>query len=365
MRELVGAEITEHALISSALNIGDAARAAATPGDRRMNGDWRYRAARAPRHAARVRASSSSCSRSTPPTIRSASTPTSLTTAANKGVLLALVAMAQTILVLTAGIDLSVGMVFVLANCLASAIVVGTPRDDRARRPRRARRRRCSAARSTALIVVYGRLQPIIATLATGAIFYGVALALRRVPGGDVNADLADALTGQLPSAASRRAWSSCSRVVLLVWLPFRRSVIGRAAYAVGSSEQAAYMSGVPIGRAKFVAYTAVGPARVDRRAVAHLHHLFGRGLGRHGGTYTLNSIAAVVIGGTSLFGGSGSAIGAIFGAFMFRTIGDCSSSSISTRSGSRCSRASCCWRRSPSARCGCCASATGSISIG
>ena len=47
-------------------------------------------------------------------------------TAANKGVLLALVAMAQTFVVITAGIDLSVGMVFVLTNCLASWIVVGT-----------------------------------------------------------------------------------------------------------------------------------------------------------------------------------------------------------------------------------------------
>jgi len=47
-------------------------------------------------------------------------------TAANKGVLLALVAMAQTFVVITAGIDLSVGAMFVLTNCLASWIVVGT-----------------------------------------------------------------------------------------------------------------------------------------------------------------------------------------------------------------------------------------------
>ena len=46
-------------------------------------------------------------------------------TAANKGVLLALVAMAQTMVVITAGIDLSVGMVFVLCNCLASQLVAG------------------------------------------------------------------------------------------------------------------------------------------------------------------------------------------------------------------------------------------------
>src|SRR5438105_14369300 len=49
------------------------------------------------------------------------------TTAANKGVLLAIVAMAQTLVVLTSGIDLSVGMVMVLANCLGSYIVDGTP----------------------------------------------------------------------------------------------------------------------------------------------------------------------------------------------------------------------------------------------
>jgi len=47
--------------------------------------------------------------------------------------------------------------------------------------------------------------------------------------------------------------------LVVVVWLPFRRSAIGRAAYAVGSSEVAAYMSGVPIRRAKFVAYTLSG----------------------------------------------------------------------------------------------------------
>ena len=46
------------------------------------------------------------------------------------------------------------------------------------------------------LIVVYGRLQPIVTTIATGAVYYGVALALRPVPGGDFDAALGDALTG-------------------------------------------------------------------------------------------------------------------------------------------------------------------------
>ena len=47
--------------------------------------------------------------------------------------------------------------------------------------------------------------------------------------------------------------------MVLVVWIPYRRSVLGRAAYAIGSSEQAAYMSGVPIARAKIAAYALAG----------------------------------------------------------------------------------------------------------
>ena len=53
--------------------------------------------------------------------------PNVIQTAANKGVLLAFVAMAQTFVVLTAGIDLSVGMIFILCSCLASYVVVGSP----------------------------------------------------------------------------------------------------------------------------------------------------------------------------------------------------------------------------------------------
>jgi len=244
------------------------------------------------------------------------------TTAANKGVLLAIVAMAQTLVVLTSGIDLSVGMVMVLANCLASAIVVGSPA---------ATALGTLAVLGTGLlcgaingaIVIYGRLQPIVTTIATGAVFYGAALALRRVPGGDVNASLAEALTGQLPGISVPASLLLLVVLVLVVWLPFRHSATGRAAYAVGSSELAAYMSGVPIRRAKFVAYLLSG-------LLASIAGLFltcvtysGEASAANGNTYTLYSIAAVVLGGVSLFGGSGSAIGAIFGALMFRTIGD------------------------------------------
>src|SRR6202042_2077756 len=178
-------------------------------------------------------------------------------TAANKGVLLALVGMAQTFVVITAGIDLSVGAVMVLTNCLASWMVVGT------------------AGSATlgllgvlltglvcgainGLIVIYGRLQPIVVTIATGAVFFGLALLLRPVPGGDVYGPLADALTGRIFGVLPA-SLAALVVVVLLVWIPYSRSAIGRAAYAVGSSEGPAYMSGVPVDAAKFFAYVLSG----------------------------------------------------------------------------------------------------------
>jgi ribose transport system permease protein len=242
-------------------------------------------------------------------------------TAANKGVLLAMVAMAQTLVVLTAGIDLSVGMVFVLTNCVASTIVVGSPLQTALgvigvlgvgil----------CGAINGT--IVIFGRLQPIVATLATGAAFYGMSLWIRPVPGGDVNSDLADALTEKVGDVVPA-SLIVLGAVVFLVWIPFRRSQYGRGVYAIGSSEPAAFMSGVPIVASRMLAYVLSGFFAACGGLMLTFITYSGEASAAIGGSYTLNSIAAVVLGGVSLFGGVGSAIGAIFGAFVLRTIGD------------------------------------------
>ena len=244
-----------------------------------------------------------------------------LTTAANKAVLLALVAMAQTLPVLTGGLDLSVGMIFILANCIASSIVVGNPFMT-------ALGIVCVlgagmlAGLINGLIVVYGRLQPIITTLATGAVYYGIALLLRPVPGGDVNEELADFMTYTLFDTIPT-SLVLLVVVVLLVWLPFRRSELGRGCYAAGSSEGAAYMSGVNMNRSKLAAYTMAGFLAALAGLLLTFVTFSGEASAPIGNTYTLNSIAAVVIGGTSLYGGVGSAIGSIFGAFILRTIDD------------------------------------------
>ena len=242
-------------------------------------------------------------------------------TAANKGALLAFVAMAQTLVVITAGIDLSVGMIFLLTNCVASALVVGTPMQTALGIIAvLAVGMLCGAVNGA--IVIYGRLQPIVTTIATGAVFFGIALLIRPFPGGSVNEELADALTGQVFGFVPA-SLIALAAVVLVVWVPFRRSVLGRAAYAAGSAEVAAYMSGVPIRRAKFAAYTLAGLLAAIGGLFLTFFTYTGEAAYASGNAYTLFSIAAVVLGGVSLFGGKGSAIGAIFGALAFRTIGD------------------------------------------
>ncbi|MER9136305.1 ABC transporter permease [Mesorhizobium sp. M0830] len=242
-------------------------------------------------------------------------------TAANKGVLLAFVAMAQTLVVITAGIDLSIGMIFLLTNCLASWLVVGTPMQTTLGvLAVLAVGLLCGAINGA--IVIYGRLQPIVATIATGAVYYGIGLLLRPFPGGSVNEDLADALTGRVFGVVPASLVVLLA-IVLVIWVPFSRSVLGRAAYAAGSSETAAYMSGVPIRRGKFAAYTLAGLLAAIGGLFLTFFTYTGEAAYASGNSYTLFSIAAVVLGGVSLFGGKGSAIGAIFGALAFRTIGD------------------------------------------
>lgn len=242
-------------------------------------------------------------------------------TASNKGVLLAFVAMAQTLVVITAGIDLSVGMIFILTNALASWLVIGSPLETGfGVAAVLATGIACGALNG--LIVIYGRLQPIVATIATGAVFFGIALLLRPFPGGSVNEDLADMMTGKIFGVVPSSLVALVA-VILVVWVPFSRSVIGRAAYATGSSDIAAYMSSLPIRRAKFTAYLLSGLLAATGGLFLTFFTYTGEAALASGNAYTLFSIASVVLGGVSLFGGRGTAIGAVFGALAFRTIGD------------------------------------------
>lgn len=258
---------------------------------------------------------------------------------ANEVFALAMVAMAQTIPVLMGGLDLSVGAIMTLVNCLASHLLNGSPGQIVFGFIV------CLLAGAACgflngCIVVYGRIQPIIATLASGAIFMGLALFLRPTPGGNVDGDLAWVSTNDLFEIAATYGFADSGKALwfsyiawipvplilmvlaaLLVWLPFARSVTGRTVYSIGSAEGAAYMSGLSINRAKIAAFTLGGFFAGIGGLYLTLQTSSGNADIPQAGAYTLNSIAAVVIGGTSLLGGVGSAIGSLFGALVLRTI--------------------------------------------
>lgn len=258
---------------------------------------------------------------------------------ANESVVIGFVAMAQTIPVLMGGLDLSVGAVMTLANCVASEVMHGSPLQ-----------MFFGAILTLAtgaafglvngLIVVYGRLQPIIVTLATGAIAIGLALIIRPSPGGDVDGDLSWVMTSPLEELGLTYGWFDGGEaawfqpfaqipmpliylfgIAALVWLPFRRTVTGRTVYAIGSAEGAAYMSGLPISRAKIAAFTLAGFFAACGGLYLALQTSSGNADIPQAGAYTLNSIAAVVIGGTSLLGGIGGAVGSLIGALILRVL--------------------------------------------
>ncbi|HEX6012142.1 MAG TPA: ABC transporter permease [Geminicoccaceae bacterium] len=258
---------------------------------------------------------------------------------ANESLALVMVAMAQTVPVLAGGLDLSVGAVMTLVNCIASHLLLGSPAAILAGTIV------CLATGALAgfvngCVVVYGRLQPIIATLATGAVYLGIALYLRPTPGGDLDKDLAWALTNDLYELAATYGWFDNGEaawfqplawipvplllmiaVVIVVWLPFRAAVTGRNVYAVGSSESAAYMSGLAIDQARLAAFTLAGFFAGIGGLYLAIQTSSGSADVPQAGAYTLNSIAAVVIGGTALTGGSGGAFGSLVGALVLRAI--------------------------------------------
>ncbi len=258
---------------------------------------------------------------------------------ANETAAIAFVAMAQTPPVLLGGLDLSVGAVMTLTSCIASELVNGTPLQILLGM---AITLLSGAAFGlmNGCIVVYGRIQPIIATLATGAVAIGMALLIRPKPGGEVDGDLSWALTNSVFDFAETygiaddgRAWwlqpvadipvpvLLVLAVAVFVWLPFRRSVTGRTVYAIGSAEGAAYMSGLPIDRAKIAAFTLGGFLAACGGLYLAIQTASGNADIQQAGAYTLNSIAAVVLGGTSLLGGAGGAIGSLVGAMILRVI--------------------------------------------
>lgn len=236
----------------------------------------------------------------------------------------AIAAAGMTLVILTAGIDLSVGSILALSGCCgallanrfmetgmgdplaaawlggASILLVGA-----------------GVGFINGLLIVRGSLTPFIATLGVMSIARGFAY----VASGNSPVQI---LPG-LRTLARMRLFEIPLPIFLLfgtyllVWVLLRFTILGRYVYAIGGNETAARLSGVRVGSVKILTYTLCG--LLSALSAAIVAGRLGWMAPQEGEGFELDVIAAVVIGGTSLYGGSGSIWGTLLGALIMGVV--------------------------------------------
>jgi ribose transport system permease protein len=224
---------------------------------------------------------------------------------------MALAAVGLGFVVITGGFDLSVGASMVLVNCILTTqlteslwnqffwcvICLGIG---------------LGAGLANGWFVAFLRLPSIIVTLASMFILGGCSLIIlpvpppTQVPQSFINFWTGD-LAGILPNAFILLI------IVIVVLIFIRKSYLGIGIFAIGSDADSAYMNGIPVIRTKLLAYTIAGGFYA--LAGIFLTAITGSGDPTIGTPLTLQTFAAVVVGGTPLGGGKGSFIGNILGA--------------------------------------------------
>ena len=239
-----------------------------------------------------------------------------------------IIGVGMTMVIITAGIDLSVGAILALAGVLSTAVIMkGFPPpfpfpSDVAMKPEWSLAASAPFAVAVAALtgaicgihnaipIIKLRVPPFIATLAMFSVARGFAYIY--VGGGQV---------GNLPVGFTRAVGEgplmpavaiSC---VIFGHILLTKTRFGRAVYAVGGNEKAAHLSGIDVGRVKFWVYVICGT--LAGIAGLLLAGRIGAGDPKSGMTYELNAIAAVVLGGTSLMGGVGTVTGTLLGAIV------------------------------------------------
>lgn len=242
--------------------------------------------------------------------------PFGIASLANAAVALALAAMGQTIVLLTAGLDLSIGAQISLVNCFAATVMSDSPLNIMLVIIG-ALAIAIAAGAINGWLVAYARIEPLITTFCTFFIFSGLALIIRPQPGGYVPSTFAAVLTdfwGHVPYSLLLLL-----AFVALIWLPVFRSRLGRSITAVGDNEDSAFASGIDVKRVKLTAYILAGVFAAG--AGLFLAAETTSGDPSIGNIYTLNSLAAAVLGGVALTGGRGTVIGAILGSMILSMI--------------------------------------------
>jgi fructose transport system permease protein len=227
-----------------------------------------------------------------------------------------LLAVGQTLIILTAGIDLSCGMVMALGSIVMTkfATELGLPP---------ALAVVCGVAATTLFGMVNGllvtriKLPPFIVTLGT----MNIAFAITQIySGAQTVTDLPESLTylgDTVLFGGTAVAKGALLMLALygLVWFALSNTGPGRHLYAVGNNKEAARLTGISTDRVLITVYALAGAFY----GVAAMLSVARTGVGdpQAGQTENLDSITAVVLGGTSLFGGRGGVVGTLIGALI------------------------------------------------
>lgn len=244
--------------------------------------------------------------------------PQNLLNVARQASIVGVIAIGMTYVILSGGIDLSVGSTLAVAGVVTATMVqdgIATPV-----------LLVVALAIGAAVGIVNGvgvavlRIQPFIMTLASMVMFRGVAL--KWTGGGPVQFRLQDPLfdllgsgnIAGLPGPVIVFAAVSVAGVIGLRYFAF-----GRYVYAIGGSLEAARLSGVPTNRSTIGVYVISGMCAGLAGIMTTARLSAGDPLG--GNLAELDAITAVVVGGTSLMGGSGGAVGTIAGALLLAVL--------------------------------------------
>jgi len=227
-----------------------------------------------------------------------------------------LMALGMTLIIITGGIDLSVGSNLALVSVavgfsyaaglpLPLAIVVGLVVG-------------LAAGLFNGLFITLLDLHPLVVTLGTFALFQGLAYGLTKA---EAVSDFPGwfAYFGQAYFGPVPLQLFVFILAVVVVWLILSRTSFGRYVYAIGNNEEAARFSGVPVRKVKLVLYAGIG-LLVAMASVIYTSRVY-TARGDSGLGLELDVISAVVLGGASIYGGSGTIGGTVLGVLIIATL--------------------------------------------
>lgn len=224
----------------------------------------------------------------------------------------AIIAVGMTCVILTGGIDLSVGPVMALAGTVAAGLMLAGISPALSIGVALAMGALFGAGNGA--FVAYAKMPPIIVTLATMGIARGLALIytggypLSGLPPEFAAIGRGEIFGLQIPIAITIIAF-------VLAFILLNRTPLGRYIYAIGGNEDAAKLSGIRVSKYKVIVYTISGFTAALAGIVLTSRLMSAQpnaGIG-----FELDAIAAVVLGGTAIAGGRGAIVGTLIGAMM------------------------------------------------